>query len=87
MDIGSISEISQEAIYVLISISAPLLIISLAVGITISLFQALTQIQEVTLTFVPKIMVIYLSLIFLMPGIFSKLQVFADHVIQKIINI
>lgn len=87
MNIGSVSEILQEAIYVLISISAPILIISLLVGISISLLQALTQIQEVTLTFVPKILVIYISLIFLMPNIFSKLQIFSDHVVQKIINI
>jgi flagellar biosynthetic protein FliQ len=86
VDIGQISEISREAIYVLIAVSAPILIISLCVGLVISLMQALTQIQEATLTFVPKIMVIYLSMIFLGSYSMTKMQVFADHIMQRIVG-
>lgn len=86
MDIGGLQEIGREAIYVLIAVSGPILVISLCVGLVISLFQALTQIQEATLTFVPKMLVIYLSMIFLGPYMMSKLQVFTDHIMQKIIG-
>jgi flagellar biosynthetic protein FliQ len=86
MDAALIGEINREAIYVLIMTSGPILIISLVVGLIISLFQALTQIQEATLTFVPKLIVIYLSLILLGPYITTKLQVFTDHMVQHIIK-
>ena len=85
MDTGSLAEISREAIYVLIMISCPVLLLSLFVGLTISLFQALTQIQETTLTFVPKILAIYVSMLVIMPYMLSKLQIFTDHVMQHII--
>ncbi|MDX2050018.1 MAG: flagellar biosynthesis protein FliQ [Rickettsiaceae bacterium] len=84
MDAALIGEINREAIYVLIATSGPILIISLAIGVIISLFQALTQIQEATLTFVPKILIIYLSLVFLGPYITSKLEIFTDHMMQHI---
>lgn len=86
MDIGYINEISREALYVLIIVSMPTLLISLVVGLIISLFQALTQIQETTLTFVPKIITIYISMFIVMPYMFSKLKVFTDHIIQRIIQ-
>lgn len=86
MDAALIGEINKEAIYVLIATSGPILLISLTVGLIISLFQALTQIQEQTLTFVPKLIIIYLSLIFLGPYISTKLQIFTDHMIQHIIH-
>ena len=86
MDVGSLTEISREAIYVLIAISAPILLISLAVGLVISLFQALTQIQEATLSFVPKILAVYISMLFLIPYTLSKLKIFTDHIMQLIIQ-
>jgi flagellar biosynthesis protein FliQ len=86
MDVGSVAEISREAIYVLIIISAPVLLVALFVGLLISLFQALTQIQETTLTFVPKIIAVYFSMIIILPYIYSKLKVFMDHIIQQIIQ-
>jgi flagellar biosynthetic protein FliQ len=86
MDTGFIAEISREAIYVLMMISAPILLLSLVVGLIVSLFQALTQIQENTLTFVPKIVAIYLSMLVFMPYMLSKLQVFVDHIMNHIIG-
>lgn len=85
MDIGNLSDISKEAIYVLISVSAPILLIALTVGVVISLLQALTQIQENTLTFVPKILVIYLSLLFLVPLMLNRLQTFMQNIVDQII--
>jgi flagellar biosynthetic protein FliQ len=86
MDVGVLGEITREAVYVLITISAPILILSLVVGLTISLFQALTQIQENTLTFVPKILTIYISLLLIVPYMVSRLKIFTDHIIQLIIK-
>jgi flagellar biosynthetic protein FliQ len=56
MDESSIIYIAQEALKIIIYVSAPILIISMVVGLIISIFQATTQIQEQTLTFVPKIL-------------------------------
>lgn len=86
MDLGTLNEISREAVYVLMAISAPVLILSLVIGFIISLLQALTQIQETTLTFVPKILILYLSMILLAPYMLSKLKIFFDHIIQIIIS-
>ncbi|EGD46016.1 flagellar biosynthetic protein FliQ [Ruminiclostridium papyrosolvens DSM 2782] len=56
MDESSIINIAQEALKVILYVSAPILVISMVVGLVISIFQATTQIQEQTLTFVPKIL-------------------------------
>lgn len=86
MDIGTTTEIGREAVYVLVMVSAPVLILSLGIGLIISLFQALTQIQETTLTFVPKIMAVYISMLVIAPYMYGKLQIFTDHIMQLIIK-
>lgn len=58
-------DITREAVFLVIKCSAPLLLISLIVGLIISIFQTVTSIQEQTLTFVPKIVAVFLSLILL----------------------
>lgn len=59
---GEVITIAKEAIYTIIVASAPLLIISLIVGLIISIFQTVTSIQEQTLTFVPKIVAVFLGI-------------------------
>lgn len=59
-----VSEITRTALFVIIETSAPLLLISLVVGLIISIFQTVTSIQEQTLTFVPKIICTFLGLMF-----------------------
>ena len=56
-------DLAREAIYVLLIVSGPMMIVGLAVGLIVSLFQALTQIQEMTLAFVPKIVAIFVTLL------------------------
>lgn len=56
---GQIMDISREAIYTIILTAAPLLLVSLCVGLIISIFQTVTSIQEQTLTFVPKILAVF----------------------------
>ena len=62
MDQNTIFALSQEAMFVLLIVSAPAMLVALVVGLAISLLQALTQIQEATLTFVPKIFAVLLTL-------------------------
>lgn len=65
MTIDVVMDIASKALYLILKISLPVLLISLIVGLVISIFQTVTSIQEQTLTFVPKIVCVFLSLIFL----------------------
>lgn len=60
---GAVLDIARDAIYTILITSAPLLLVSLVVGLIISIFQTVTSIQEQTLTFVPKMICVFLSLI------------------------
>ena len=86
MNIGDFLDISRDGIGVLLLTVGPLMLISLTVGLTIALFQALTQIQEMTLTFVPKILVTFLSLLVLLPYMISQVTGFMERISQMIIN-
>ncbi len=87
MNVNDVLEISREAIFTMLKIGAPILAMALIVGLCISLFQALTQIQEMTLSFVPKILVIFLSLIVLLPFMASTLIAFAQTMMDRIISL
>ena len=63
MTIDTVSDLTRSTLYVILITSAPLLLISLVVGLTVSIFQTVTSVQEQTLTFVPKIISIFLGLI------------------------
>lgn len=65
MDIATVTQIMSEGIYVTIITAAPLLLISLVVGLVISVFQTVTSIQEQTLTFVPKVLAIFSGMMLL----------------------
>ncbi len=59
---GQVMDIAREALFLIIKVSAPLLLISLIIGLVISIFQTVTSIQEQTLTFVPKIVAVFLGM-------------------------
>lgn len=65
MTIDQVTEIANEALYLIIKVSTPVLLVSLIVGLIISIFQTVTSIQEQTLTFVPKIVSVFLALMLL----------------------
>lgn len=65
MTIDDVSAIASTALFTIIKCAAPILIVSLCVGLIVSIFQTVTSIQEQTLTFVPKILSIFLTLILL----------------------
>jgi len=68
--------LARQSIEVALAISLPMLGIGLIVGITISVLQAATQVQEMTLTFIPKIVSIFLALLFAFPWIMDKMVTF-----------
>jgi flagellar biosynthesis protein FliQ len=67
-------DIAREAIYTLIVVASPVMLVGLTVGIAVSLLQALTQIQEMTIAFVPKILAIFVSLLIALPFMAEKLH-------------
>src|ERR1700716_754451 len=67
-------DVAKDAILTLVVVSSPLMLVGLAVGVAISLFQALTQIQEMTLVFVPKILAIFVAMLLALPFMADALQ-------------
>ena len=84
MNDTEIMEIGKNAILVLLEMALPILLVALVVGLVISLFQALTQIQEATLSFVPKIIAISLALLIFIPMMGGKLMDFSTGLFEKI---
>ena len=78
-------DIGRQSLVTLLYIGAPVMLIALGVGLVISLFQALTQMQEMTLSFVPKILLIFVSLIFLMPYMLSTLLTYARGLFDQML--
>ena len=75
---GQVLDIAREAIYLVITSSAPLLLISLIVGLIVSVFQTVTSIQEQTLTFVPKILAVFLGMMLFGSWILNNISGFID---------
>lgn len=86
MDELEIIDFTREAIMLTIKISAPVMIVGLVVGVLISLVQALTQIQEMTLTFVPKIMAIFATIFVMFPMMIATLIAFTQKIADKIVG-
>ena len=76
---GQVLDIAREAIYMIITCSAPILMISLLVGLIVSIFQTVTSIQEQTLTFVPKIVSVFLGMMLFGSWILNQLSGFIDR--------
>lgn len=75
---------AKEAIRLTILVSMPMLGLGLAVGLIVAIFQATTQIQEMTLTFVPKIIAVLLGLLYFAPWMLEKLTVYTEKLITQI---
>jgi flagellar biosynthetic protein FliQ len=71
---SEVLDVARDAILTLVLVASPLMLIGLVVGIVISLFQALTQIQEMTLAFVPKILAIFITMLLALPFMADQLQ-------------
>ena len=78
--------VARQAIQVTLLVALPILGIGLVVGVVVSMVQAATQIQEMTLTFVPKIISIFVGLLLLLPWIMSQLMSFTLEIFRNIPN-
>ncbi len=77
-------DISREAVFTLVKVVSPILLTALFVGLIIGIFQALTQIQEMTLAFVPKILAVFVMLILLFPFMLNQMRTFSDGLFDRI---
>jgi len=73
MELGDALDLGRQAFYMALATAAPILIIGLLVGLTISVFQSVTQLQEQTLTFVPKIAAMVVAAAYFIPWIASRM--------------
>ena len=82
---AEVLDISSDGIWVLIIVSAPMMVVGLMVGVIIALFQALTQIQVQTLVFVPKIIAIFITMLLTLPFLGATMSAYMTRVIDMII--
>jgi flagellar biosynthesis protein FliQ len=78
-------DFARDGMKTMLLVAGPILIVGLTVGLSISIFQTLTSIQEMTLTFIPKIVAVFGSMIFFMPFMVRELTEFMQRAMDKII--
>jgi flagellar biosynthetic protein FliQ len=83
---SEVLDVARDAILTLVLVSSPLMLVGLAVGVAISLFQALTQIQEMTLVFVPKILAIFVAMLLALPFMADSLQSHMARLMVRVIH-
>ena len=81
---AEVLDVARDAIWLTLQLSAPVLIVGLVVGVGIGLFQALTQIQEATLVYAPKIVAIFVSLLIFLPMMGALMAGFMRHIAARI---
>ncbi|MCB2099435.1 MAG: flagellar biosynthesis protein FliQ [Rhodobacterales bacterium] len=81
----AVLEVGREALWVVIQTAGPIMLAGLVIGLIIALFQALTQIQEMTLTFVPKILVIFTAIILFLPFMMTTVLEFARSLFDRMV--
>jgi len=84
METQFVVDIARTSIYTVLMVSAPMLALALVVGLSISILQAITQIQEMTLTFIPKIVAVAIALVIFLPWMITTIVSFASNLIQII---
>ena len=81
---AEVLDVGREALWLTIQLSAPMLVVGLIVGVGIGLFQALTQIQEATLVYAPKIVAIFVSLLIFLPLMGALMNGFMRNIAARI---
>ena len=85
MDEVAVLEVGREALFVILKVSGPIMLAGLLIGLVIALFQALTTIQEMTLTFVPKILLIFVAIVVFLPFMMTTVIEFANRLFDRMI--
>ncbi|MDY0043115.1 MAG: flagellar biosynthesis protein FliQ [Syntrophales bacterium] len=78
---------AKEAVEVTLLLSAPMLLVGLAIGLVVSILQAVTQVQEMTLTFVPKIIGVMLALVIALPWMINLMVAYTENLFASIPNL
>ncbi len=86
MTAETVIEIGQYAMRTVVFVAGPMLLAGMIVGLTISIFQAATQINEMTMTFVPKILTVFIVLILTLPWSIAQLTAFTEAMFARIAN-
>ena len=86
MSPGAILDVARDAIWTIVIVSSPLMVVGLVVGVIVSLFQALTQIQEQTLIYVPKILAIFATMLLALPFMADALHSHMLRISSRIIG-
>lgn len=87
MNETDVLDILREAFKTCLIVGGPVMLVALVIGLAISLLQALTQIQEMTLSFVPKVICVFLTLILTMPFMLQQLTLFTNQMFDKIVGL
>lgn len=86
MSSGEALDLARDATWVLVVMAGPVMMVGLIVGVVIGILQALTQIQESTLVFVPKILSIFAAVILLLPFMAASMSGLMDNIVQRIVS-
>ncbi len=81
----AVVEVGREALFVILKTAGPIMMAGLVIGLLIALFQALTTIQEITLTFAPKILIIFISIIIFLPYMMTAVIEFTQTLFDRMI--
>ena len=81
-----ILDVARDAVLVLIQVAGPVMMVGLTVGLVVSILQSITQIQEMTLAFVPKILAIFVSLLLFLPFMINTLDAFMQRLAEQIVG-
>ena len=84
MTVDQVVELGRAAISLTLIIGAPMMLVAIGVGLTTSLLQAVTQVQDQTLTFVPKIIAMLLTVLYVMPWIIARMVDYATTLVRDI---
>ena len=87
MDETQFLQFARESVLVMLTVASPVMLIGLVVGLAVAIFQALTSIQEMSLTFVPKILAVFVSLIVLLPFMFDIMTKYMEGIVDRIVGI
>lgn len=83
---AEVLDVARDAIWTIVIVSAPLMVVGLVVGVVISLIQALTQVQEMTLVFVPKILAIFVTMLLALPFMADSLHAHMLRISSRIVG-
>ena len=86
MDVNDVLTVSRDAMWVTLKLAGPMMIVGLVIGLAVSLFQALTQIQEMTLAFVPKIVATFAVFLLMLPFMVATMIGFTRELATRIVT-